>query len=329
MTGRERAHLALKRGVEVDRPVGEHGDRSSVGVPLQLVAHVDEIVEHLIRGAVNLDRVPDARHDLPPPARETGDRAPQPSEPNFERRNLDVNANLLSRYDGRHGPSRQPQVAPREDGRRQRSAASRARILKSAALLFASDGYAATTMDMIAAEAGLAVQTVKYTYHTKARVLLEVIEMVAAAGDPLPVPQRAWFREATTADSPHRRLAVTVEYGTDIFVRLAPLTAAIATAATTDPEVRRCRRATDAARRAGLAAIVTALQSQDHLNPRLTAQQALDVLVVQQSPQNLSVARLTQAMRVDGAAVESLATPPALPHPPTPHHYQRRAPRHR
>jgi AcrR family transcriptional regulator len=180
-----------------------------------------------------------------------------------------------------------PQVAPREDGRRQRSAASRARILKSAALLFASDGYAATTMDMIAAEAGLAVQTVKYTYHTKARVLLEVIEMVAAAGDPLPVPQRAWFREATTADSPHRRLAVTVEYGTDIFVRLAPLTAAIATAATTDPEVRDARRATDAARRAGLAAIVTALQSQDHLNPRLTAQQALDVLVVQQSPQNL------------------------------------------
>ena len=108
-------------------------------------------------------------------------------------------------------------------------------MLDSARVLFISDGYAATTMDRIAGDAGVAVQTLYYTFRTKGQLLCEVVE-VTAAGDrtPRPVAERAWAQEMLTATSGQRVLALAVEHGADIFVRAAPLWPAIA-AASGDP----------------------------------------------------------------------------------------------
>ena len=64
--------------------------------------------------------------------------------------------------------------------------------------LFITDGYAATTMERIAEDAGVAVQTLYYTFGTKGQLLCEVVEVTAAGEeDAVPVPsapgcRRCW-----------------------------------------------------------------------------------------------------------------------------------------
>jgi AcrR family transcriptional regulator len=122
--------------------------------------------------------------------------------------------------------------------RKERAAATRARIIDSAHELFAAVGYNGTTMKAVAEHAGVAVQTVYFVFHTKAELLSATAEAVAAGRSaPAPVRERAWFQEATTTDDGRRSLALAVENGVDIYSRAAPLSHAIREAALVDAEV--------------------------------------------------------------------------------------------
>ena len=69
--------------------------------------------------------------------------------------------------------------------RREKAQATRRRIIEAARSRFETEGYASTTMDTIAADAGVAVQTVYFAFHTKAEVLLAVMTVAGGeAGDP-------------------------------------------------------------------------------------------------------------------------------------------------
>ena len=131
--------------------------------------------------------------------------------------------------------------------RADRARQTRQRMLNSARELFLTDGYAATTMERIADDAGVAVQTLYYTFRTKGHLLREVVEVTAAGEQDAPrVPERAWVQEMLTARSAQRVLALAVEHGADIFVRAAPLWPIVAAAAS-DPVrravlARRCGR---------------------------------------------------------------------------------------
>ena len=61
-----------------------------------------------------------------------------------------------------------PYDSPR---RREQAAATRRAILEAAQTLFERDGYAATSMPSIAAEAGVALKTVYVAFETKANLL--------------------------------------------------------------------------------------------------------------------------------------------------------------
>ena len=123
--------------------------------------------------------------------------------------------------------------------RSERARQTRRRMLGSARELFVAQGYTATTMERIADEAGVAVQTLYYSFRTKGQLLCEVVEATAAGeDDAVPVAQRPWMQEMLAATSGPRVLALTVEHGADIFVRAAPLWPAVA-AATADPDVDR------------------------------------------------------------------------------------------
>jgi AcrR family transcriptional regulator len=85
---------------------------------------------------------------------------------------------------------------PRPTLRQERAAVTRRRILQSARLLFFRDGYAATTLKAVAAEAGVAVQTVYAVFGSKAAILSELRSLVVSlpeADDAL----RAAMRETT------------------------------------------------------------------------------------------------------------------------------------
>lgn len=153
-------------------------------------------------------------------------------------------------------------------------------MLDSARALFVSDGYATTTMDRIAEHAGVAVQTLYYTFRTKGQLLCEVVE-ITAAGDQgaRPVQQRGWVQDMLAARSGQRVLALAVEHGVDIFVRAAPLWPAV-TEATGDPFVARYWRDVAAERRAGQARMVAKLGALGALRAGLDEHRATDIVVV-------------------------------------------------
>lgn len=153
-------------------------------------------------------------------------------------------------------------------------------MLESARELFMTDGYAATTMERIAEQAGVAVQTLYYTFQTKGQLLCDVVDMTAAGDDdPLPVARRPWMEEMLTATSGQRILALGVEHGTDIFERAAPLWPAV-TAAAADPRVEQYWRGVEANRRAGQGRMVARVDELGALRQGLDAERATDLVVV-------------------------------------------------
>lgn len=165
--------------------------------------------------------------------------------------------------------------------RAERARQTRNRMLGRARELFVTVGYAATTMDQIAREADVAVQTLYYTFRTKGQLLREVVETTAAGeDDPQPVPERPWMRELLCADSAQRVLALAVEHGTDIYDRVAPLWPAVHAAAAADPELERYWQGVTAGRRAGQRQIVARLAELGALRDGLDVNRASDLASV-------------------------------------------------
>lgn len=162
--------------------------------------------------------------------------------------------------------------------RAERTRETRRRMLEAAHALFVSQGYSSTTMSQIAERAGVAVQTLHYTFKTKGKLLIEISE-VAGAGDPdpVPVPQRAWFREMMSTPSPQRLLGLCVEHGTGIYERVAELWPAI-TAALSDPDVAHYWERIANGRRNADRGMVARLSDLGALQPGLGIGRATDVL---------------------------------------------------
>src|SRR5512141_3370409 len=92
--------------------------------------------------------------------------------------------------------------SPRPTLREERAAVTRRRILDAARRRFFEDGYAATTLKAVAAEAGVAVQTVYAVFGSKAAILDELRALVVS----LPEAD-AEYRAAMTEPTAERRLA--------------------------------------------------------------------------------------------------------------------------
>ena len=119
-----------------------------------------------------------------------------------------------------------------------RTRATRRRIVDAAAELFIADGYGATTLEQIAARAGVAVQTVYFHFGNKRTVLKEAVD-VAAVGDDEPVAMldRPWLEEARAEPDPRRVIALWTGYGRGIVTRVGPIMRVVRDAAAVDPEM--------------------------------------------------------------------------------------------
>src|SRR5215470_10462036 len=91
--------------------------------------------------------------------------------------------------------------------RREQAAATRRQILEAAQRLFLKQGYAATTMAAIAAEAGVALKTVYLAFETK-NGLLRALWHVTLRGDDgdVPVAEQPWYQATLTEPDPERQL---------------------------------------------------------------------------------------------------------------------------
>ena len=172
-------------------------------------------------------------------------------------------------------------VKPSGISRAARARSTRRRILDRAYARFVSQGYAATTMEQIAADAGVAVQTVYYTFRTKGQLLRELVERTAAGEDaPVPVMERPWIAEALSSPSAELALALVVEHGTEIYRKVSPLWPAVAAASAVDPEVERYWDGVTAGRRAGQDRVIARLAELGRLRTSLSLPRAGDLLFV-------------------------------------------------
>jgi AcrR family transcriptional regulator len=115
---------------------------------------------------------------------------------------------------------------------------TRRRITRAAHDLFVEHGYGATTLQDVADRAGVAVQTIYFTFGNKRSLLKEVVD-TSIAGDDQPVAtmDRPWFRDAVAAGTASAALRRHVQGTGQVMARAAPIIEVLRTATAIDPEV--------------------------------------------------------------------------------------------
>lgn len=122
--------------------------------------------------------------------------------------------------------------------RREQAASTRRGILAAARQLFERDGYAATSVPAIAAEAGVAVKTVYLAFETKATLLRAVwAERLSGDEAAVPVKEQASYREILEETDPERQLRLLAARSRAVKTRSGALMEVIRNATTVDGDI--------------------------------------------------------------------------------------------
>src|SRR5919204_5510890 len=135
-----------------------------------------------------------------------------------------------------------PDVKPRRrydsPRRREQAAATRHEILEAAQRLFERQGYAATTMAAVAAEAGVALKTVYVAFETKSGMLRALWHLLLRGDEEdVPVGDRRWYRDVVEEPDPGRQVELTAHNSRLVKERAANLMRVIRSAAPADPDI--------------------------------------------------------------------------------------------
>jgi AcrR family transcriptional regulator len=163
---------------------------------------------------------------------------------------------------------------------RKRNSETEAKIAEAATTLFCTQGYVDTTMAAIAAEAGVAVQTLYLRHGSKAAVLSAALD-VAIAGDAKPVALGARTGDfvVRTLEEPDagRALALWAHGARCICDRTHRLYEVIRSASA-DPDVAEVLDKSRTDRATGHRALADALTAKQGYDPAVPVQRAADLL---------------------------------------------------
>jgi TetR/AcrR family transcriptional regulator of autoinduction and epiphytic fitness len=121
--------------------------------------------------------------------------------------------------------------------RQEQAQLTRRAILNAAAKLFVEPGYAATPLTTIAAEAGVAIQTVYKIFGSKRDLLSALVDVTVAGDDePVPLAERQFVSDIQALPGARAKLARYAAHLTDTHARNATVMVALAGAATADPD---------------------------------------------------------------------------------------------
>ena len=157
-------------------------------------------------------------------------------------------------------------------------------MVEAAYDLMSARGYPQTTMAQIAAKAGVAVQTVYFTFHNKPGLLRAAFEF-AVHGDHMPVTptDRPWFRAMEQEPDLERALTMVVEANLAILRRVTPLTA-VFRVLRDDAEISAFQRLSERLRQEGYRRLVDVLARKGGLRAGLGAEDATTILLVLLGP---------------------------------------------
>jgi AcrR family transcriptional regulator len=164
--------------------------------------------------------------------------------------------------------------------------ATRRVIVEAAALLFVRNGYVATSVDEIAAEAGVGRATV-FGIGGKSELLKLAYDFAVGGDDePIRLVERPRSREIRAESDARRYLSGYAGLVTDIYTRLAGIHEAVRGAAQADPEVAALWKSINGERRRGADTIVADLRKRERLRDGLKPDAAADIVWLMNDPGN-------------------------------------------
>ncbi|MCW2640571.1 MAG: HTH-type transcriptional regulator mtrR [Dactylosporangium sp.] len=167
-----------------------------------------------------------------------------------------------------------------ESTRRQEQARqTRRAILDAAGKLFVDPGYAATPLTAVAAEAGVAIQTVYAVFGSKRQLLSELVDVSVAGDDePVALPDRPFVADIRALADPRAKLTRFARHLTETHARQADVMIALAGAATADPDAAEIWRKNVEERRQGMAVFAADLAATGRLRPEQDVDRVADIL---------------------------------------------------
>ena len=218
---------------------------------------------------------------------------------------------------------KRPYESPR---RREQAAATRLEILDAAQRLFERDGYPATTMAAIAAEARVALKTVYVAFETKSGVLRALWNLRLRGGDEdVPITQQQLYRAVLEEPDPERQLRTNAANSREGKLRVAALAEVIRSAAPLEADIDALWSRINTEYHANQRAIVQSINDKGALREELGVEAATDILWTINHPNTWQLL-VTQRgwtperyehWAADNAITQLLRTPPA-DHAPTP-----------
>ncbi len=167
-----------------------------------------------------------------------------------------------------------------DSSRRQaQAAATRSDILDAAQRLFEERGYAATTMEAVAAGAGVALKTVYVAFETKSGLLRAVWNHLLRGGrDEVPVADQQWYRDVLDESDPERQLRMNARNSRAVKERIAGVLEVIRNAAPIDADIEALWRRINTEFHDNQRAIVERVAARGALRPGLDVDGAADIL---------------------------------------------------
>lgn len=166
-----------------------------------------------------------------------------------------------------------------------RALETRRSIVDAAARLFAEQGYVATSVEAIAAAAGVGRATVFVTFGGKPALLKAAYDAAFGSGDErTPLIQRPEAQAVLAERDARRYLAAYVSLIADIFARVAPIHEVVRAAADADSEVAAVWEQIGTERLNGSRRIVAHLQERGGIRTSLEPSHAADLIWVLNDP---------------------------------------------
>jgi AcrR family transcriptional regulator len=170
-------------------------------------------------------------------------------------------------------------ATPRPNRREVAALATRDEILRAARRLFAEEGYAATSIQRIAAEAGVSVQTIYSSVGSKAALVLALNDLI---------DEEAGLREVGAAleaeTRPERMIALGVRLTRQLNERCGDLVRVLVSTAPSEPDVAATYEEGLRRHRRGVTALSGRLAELDALAPGTTSEQAAAAFAIMTSP---------------------------------------------
>lgn len=159
-------------------------------------------------------------------------------------------------------------------------------MLDAARRLFLQQGYAATTVGAVAAEAGVSVETVYKAFANKAGLVKAVFDLAVVGDDePIAMLQREFVRRNMAEPDPLKKLLAYGDHLAEVAPATGPIQLVVRAAAATDPGAAQVWEQLQAERLTGMSVFARRLNEGGHLRKGVSVNEARDVLWAHNSPE--------------------------------------------